>query len=376
MRAFLLSLGLVLSLTFGVSAQTSSGLTLELGAILPLSGPEQDIGAVQSRALRAALEDAKTSGLNLTLTLSDDRSDLTKSAEQARTLIASGVHALICCTRPEETAVVAPLAAAAGVPLLSPSAYEAQPPDDYWVFSLLASEQAQLERLALETLLAPFALMTPLGEKGDAIARTLARNRAGVARYPAGRTPLTPEALWIATKSPKSVVIWDDVNGTLEAVRALGERGYSGERIVPATIWDDLGALERALLTGAKSILSPAALGYTLADAHPSKAEVSRFRRALIGLPDSFFSETTLTQGAAVWDAVALLSRAAEQVLAYTPEPMSAAALRQGLRDALIGLGPIVAAGGSYDFSEAQHTGPEPASLVIGSWLRGSFRPQ
>ncbi len=340
------------------------------------------------RALQDALSKAQGRGFSLELHLADTASSVTGSVEAAQGLIDSGVHALICCSDPAATHAVLPLVARAGVPLLALShddTGQSAPPAEeaYWAFSLLPGDAAVLEHLALEPDVHPLFLMAAQGTEGDAAARALASRRAGTVRYPAGRTPLTPEALWAITRTPRSILIWDDATGTLEAARALTKRGYSGARIVRNAVWSDLDALGRAGLTGAQSVLSPAALGYTLSDTHPSKAAVASLRRALIGLPGTWLNETTMTQAAALSDAVSLLAAAAEQVLGYSVgfAPQNPQALRQGLRDALIGLGPVVGAGGTYDFSEGDvnegvQLGILPESLVLGTWRSGSFRPQ
>lgn len=377
MRFLFLVLGFVLACSLPTRAEAQFP-TLTLGAILPLTGSDSDLGRVQERALQAALDPIRARGLGLELHLVDSRSLPSESATGAEALIDMGVHALICCSSEAEARAILPLVAKTGIPLLSLSAFDAGHGDTYWAFSLAPSEAATLEHIALEPDLQPTFLMAPVSGTGDLAARMLG-SRAGTVRYPPGRTPLTPEALWAITRTPASIVVWDDARGTLEAARALVARGYGSDLIVSAAVWRDLDALGRASLTGTKSVLSPAALGYTLADGHPSKASVATFRRALIGLPNSFLTEAALSQGAAAWDAVFLLANAAEQIFVYDPaitEEKSVAAFRQSLRDALLGLGPQNGAGGTYDFSEGQQRGPLASSLILGTWRGGSFRPQ
>lgn len=370
---------LLAALIFIVSPRADAQLPMiKIGAILPLTGSDTTLGQVQERALRGALASVRTRGLDIELDVVDSRSLVRESAAQAQELFSTGVHALICCSSADETNALLPLATSAGVPLLSLSTPGSSVFNSYWSFSLATSEAAALERLTLETPLQPTFLMTPVSAAGDLAAHILV-GKVGAVRYPRGRAPLTPEALWAITRTPVSIVIWDDEAGTLEAARALAARGYSGSLIVPAPLWSGLDALGRGALTGAKSVLSPAALGYTLADSHLSKPSVASFRRALIGISSGFLTETTLSQGAAAWDALSLLAAAAEQVLAYNTDFTDAAvpaALRQSLRDALIGLGPQIGAGGTYDFSESSRAGPVPNSLVIGTWRGGAFRPQ
>lgn len=368
MRIFL-SL-LLFCLAGGVQAQA-----LRLGAVLPLSGASARSGEVLVAALQSSVEALRDSGVTLELTLLDSRSDPEQAAAQTEMLLEGGAHALVCCTTPEEAARVTPLAAAAGLPLLTLTPGTATADDRYWLFSLAAGERAQLARLVLETPLHPFALMAPAGKRGDLAAELLQRARVGAARYPQGRTPLTPEALWVATREPGSVVVWDEGEGTVTAAEALTARGYGGALVVRGAVWEQLGALERAKLTGAKSVLSPAVLGYTLSDAHPSKEAVSRFRRALVTVPESALTEAALAAGASVWDAALLVGLAAEQVLTYGLELGKTETVRGALRDALVGLGSVTGAGGSYDFDEGGESGLQPGSLVLAEWRSGRFRP-
>jgi len=375
---FYLVLVLLGTLTGGAWAQPQAAI--RVGAVVPLSGAHAPTGAVQRAALEASVQALHATGVTLELTLADSRSSPEVAAVQAAALVVEGVHALICCTTPEEAARVTPSAAAAGLPVLT----LAPPPtggDAYWLFPLSAGEDAQLERLLLEATLHPFGLMAPAGQSGDLAETLLAPARVGTARYPPDRTPLTPEALWVATREPMSVVLWDEGAGTVRAAEALRTRGYAGDVMVRAAIWEQLNALERAKLTGARSVVSPALLGYTLADTHPSKAAVSSFRRALVSVPDGLLGETALAAGAAAWDAALLLGRAAEQVLVYSLGPADAnshhgvGASRSALRDALVGLGPVTGAGGSYDFQEDGSGGLRPDSLVLAEWRSGRLRP-
>ena len=353
---------------------------IQVGAILPLSGALASVGEVQEAALRASAEALEARGVVLEITLRDSRSRPDRAAARVQELLDSGVHILVCCETPEVGARVTPLAAAAGLSTLTLAPSTAA--DVTWLFALAPDETAPLERLSLETPLHPFGLMAPVGRAGDLAAERL-QPKVGAARYPVARPPLTPEALQIATREPASVVVWDNGEGTVRATEALSARGYGGAVIVRADIWDDLNALERAKLTGARSVLSPAVLGYTLSDAHPSKAAVSSFRRALIVVPDGALTGAALAAGAGAWDAAQLIGSAAEQVLAYnvvTDTEAGREAVRGALRDALVTLGPVTGAGGTYDFTEGDFSdgsssGLQPDSLVLAEWRSGRFRP-
>ncbi len=354
---------------------------LELGAVLPLTGLSATTGQAAEAALTASVQNLLRSGVDARLNILDSRGDPDRAALQARELLSAGVHALVCCETAELLRRVGPLAEAANVPtfvLIQGSVASS------WLFPLQSGDTEALARLALEPALTPLALMAPTGSAGDGaeavLAAGLAAGGAGSVRYPPGRTPLTPEALTAATLEPRGVAIWDDPAGSLEAAAALSARGFTGTTVVRAAVWDELSALGRASLTGAVSVVSPAVLGYTLPDAHPSKGTASSLRRTLGGLSAAQTGEAVAV-AAAAWDAGLLFGAAAEQVLTYT-DPAGLAdlqELRGALRDALVGLGPVGGAGGSYDFTEdAAGTvggGVLAESLVLAARQGGSFRP-
>lgn len=346
---------------------------LKLGALLPLSGSQARAGAVQLTALRASVKALERAGISLELSVRDSKGEPTEVRIGAAALVAEGVHALVCCQTPAEVREVARIAAELPVLTLTPA-----PAPRAEVFALVADEGAELARLQLEPALQPLALMAPAGPFGDAAER-VAGALAGVSRYPSGvhrqPPPLTPEALWVITREPGGVVVWDERERTLRAARALAARGYSGPLVVRRALWETLSATERARLRGARSVVSPAVLGYTLPDAHPSKEMVAQLRRALLTVPASSLGARTLETGAGAWDAALLLGRAAEQLLVYGPDLSRTEAVRSALRDALLGLGPVVGAGGSYDFAAEGASGPLPGSLVVAEWRSGRFRP-
>ena len=367
---------LAISLNLGCTASAQITPTFKVGAVLPLSGDSASTGQLTAAALRASAETLRGRGINLEFTILDSQSNVVYGVNQAKKLIAAGVHALVC----GEAQVAAQLAAVtttAGLPVLSLGPVKSA---EWPLISLVADESQVLTKLALSPPAQPFALMAPANELGDRASRALEEMSLGVVRYPAGRTPLTPEALLAATLEPQTIIIWDDAAGTVQAAEALSARGYTGVRVVRAEIWGELDALSRAELSGAVSVLSPAVLGYRLPDTQPSKENVSSFFRALGGLAVASVEQTTTA--AAAWDTAQLLGDAAEQVLTYTDlevnNPDTTAAVRGALGGALGGLGPVVGAGGTYDLSGDagdRVSGLLPDSLVLGTWRNGRFLP-
>jgi len=350
---------LVVSLSFG-RAQT-----LQLGAVLPLTGGYAEVGRAQREALELAKGEFTGRGVGLELHLLDSRSDPARAGAQAAELAAAGVHALVCCATPEAAEAVRPVAAR-GVPTL---ALTDAPSQDDWLFSLVPGDGARLRATVSNAgAWGRLGLMAPDTELGDAARRAL-RVPIGAARYPADARVLTPEALWVATREPDAVLVWGE--NAVTAVHALRERGFTGEVVIDAAQLGALGPLSRAKLSGSLALVSPALLGYTLPEGHPSAEAVTRYLRSA-ALADA--SDPT-PEGAYAWDAAGLLLRALEQALAYGLLLDDPATVRGALHETLIGLPPVAGASGVFDFRDGAQGDAQAASWVLARFEGGRFVP-
>ena len=208
------------------------------------------------------------------------------------------------------------------------------------------------------------------GEFGDTALNVLAQ--AGVRlvaqeRYARGVQALTPEALWIATRQPDAVLVWGQMADTKLAVDALSQRGFGGRVYINPQVYNEAGVLERADLRGTFTVTDAISVG-RLPRTQPTYQETRRFVSAL----NATYAGRPSAAGAHAWDALTLLRRAFEQTLAYQAlEADNTPATRQALRDALIGLGPVVGAAAVYDYSERDHSGAQPSSLLVARVERG-----
>lgn len=402
----LLLLGTVLiCLSSAALSSAASAQNLRLGTVLSLSGETAHTGLEQLAALELATRDLERRGVRLELQVRDDRSEPQRAAAHAAALAESGVHALVCCSGPRTAAAVQ----SAGLPLptllLSPPAplsadgtggaergaeSSVGAGANRWVFSLMPSAAQQLARVAQEVRAGTqsAALMAPSTAAGDTAAAVLGSRLGeqfvGEARYPGGAErsePLTPEALWVATREPGVVVVWGE--RAADAVYALAARGYTGTLYLESDTLKSLNALGRARLgrTGTginrgrvQSVISPFELGTLLPSTHPSASAGAGYRRvaALSGGRSSL-------AGAYAWDAAQLFGAALEQTLAYGlslgSNASTAPADRQGLRDGLLGLEPSAGASGVLDLQSGAPSAVDAASLVVGVWRQGALRP-
>lgn len=381
--------------------------TLRLGAVLPLSGEAARAGLEQAAALELAVRELGARGVRLELQLLDDRGDPTTAAAHAAQLADAGVHALVCCWNPPTADAVQGALygsidrASGGAP--PPTLSLSHPTDtrvgegaDTWLFSVAPTPAQVLARLAQEvggaaqtaSLMAPYG---PSGDTAEAVLRArLGERLLGSERYaPASSEPLTPEALLAITRLPDVVVVWGERGE--EAVAALGARGYTGPLYAEAATLMGLSTLGRSRLfrtLGAgervRAVVSPFDLGFALPAAHPSAAPGARYRRAA-----ALAGSSSSLAGAYAWDAGLLLGAALEQALAYglletqppqaeAPEaetPEDVQRLRGGLRDVLVGQGPMAGASAVLDAREGTSSAVLSGSLEVAVWQDGVWRP-
>lgn len=281
-----------------------------------------------------------------------------RALRAARAAIEEGAHALVCCSTAAATTEVAPVAAEAGVPLLSPTAGGV---DDAagWQFVLAADEATHLRAIVRDAYardLDRLGLMTLEGPFGDtAVARL--RSFLGVpelqlvteSRYPASATVLTPEALWVATREPSAIVVWGLRADTAVAVRDLRARGWDGPVYLRAALLDPLaGGLPGGLSGDVRVPVSPASLPGALDADSPAASWLLDAR----GLGEGRLeSRPYLADGAIAHDALELARRGFEQAASYGVDPSNLRGFRLALRDALVALPETTLAAGTYDLT-------------------------
>jgi hypothetical protein len=302
----------------------------------------------------------------------DDRGDPRRAEVLAREALDAGALALVCCTSVAATDRVAAVAEATGAVLLTLDG--ARPAEAAWVLQLAATPRAQMTAIAVhaaEEGKAALGLMTLDNAFGDeveaAFERALAdtgRTGVGVARYGSTASVLTPEALWLATREPGSVIVWGLPSDTVVAVDALRRRGYLGPVYVrPASL--PSGSWARAAphdLTAPPVVPSrsdtwlstrlaapPATLVGALPADHPNAAAVDAFAARVLGAGGSGRVPSDLVDMAVVDDALQLVRLAFESVAELgLPAQLPLVTRRLALRDALLSAPPRPLAAGTY----------------------------
>ena len=351
----------------------------DLGAAAPRGLLERRVAEAWA-ARRAGL--GGIYGRPLEVRVVSDAGSPARAERAASDAIETGAHALVCCSTSAATTRVAPVAALAGVPLLSPTVGGTDAAAG-WQFVLAADEATQLQAVVRDAYgrgVTRLGIMTLAGPFGDtAVARL--RSFLGVpelqlvaeARYPADAAVLTPEALRVATREPGTIVVWGLRDDTALAVRGLRERGWHGPVYLRAALLDPLaGGLPSGLSGEVRIPASPASLPGAVDPDDPADSWL--FDARSLG-DDRLESRPYLADGAIAHDALVLLGRAFEQAAGYGVDPEDLRGFRLALRDALVALPETTLAAGRYDLAMDSTQAALAHGLAMGHLVAGRLAP-
>lgn len=374
LRSLVLLSLLILSLASWATAQAPG---FRIGAVLSQTGSEREGGQAQARAL--ALPQFSDQGLQLLL--ADDTSVPERALAEVRRLVEEDeVVALICCSSEAATRAIRDYVNEVGVLTLSLSSLPAGEPGT-WLFSVQADARRRLQSAILTQTsrnLTRFGLMTLEGAYGDEV-RSLLDLLIGPGssaqlvvdqRYPPNAQALTPEALWVATRLPDTVLLWGLGPDTLRGYQALRARGYQGDVVInPAVLASGTG-VSAAQLEGALVPVTPAAVAASLGPEHLTYGLTQRY---VAQLAPFYGGGRVPSAGAFAYDALLLLNEALEQAYTYGVDLSDPAVVRGVLRDAFVGMGTVAGASGSFDYRDGDHVGLLPTSLVLARLRNGQL---
>lgn len=379
-----LLVGVLLGLTHGREP-------LRIGVILP--GRESTGSANWNEMLAARaweLGESNSSGLTVELLFRDGGTTPANTHSAMDELVSEGVHAIVCCvTRASSRAAAAfvddlPVLALADAPVGGEN--EPRP------LSLPAGTLAQARAMALDArgrgslgaasqgARRGVGLMTSDNDYGKAIAAAVVAGllEAGLPltraeTYPPGAEVLTPEALLVAASEPGSVVVWGLPHDTATAIAGLRARGFDGPVYLPGGVAAELpGRAANKHYGMIRVTVPPVALAESLPPAHPNSAAVRKYTRALQQAYGTYYPSW---EGALAFDALELLMSAAELAVVYGVDPASFDAFRQALHDALVAMGPVNGAAGSYDYDGRSTRLALTRGVVIAVSERGRLLP-
>ena len=186
-------------------------------------------------------------------------------------------------------------------------------------------------------------------------------------RYPPNAMVLTPEALWVATRLPDTVIAWGLPGDSKVAYEGLRDRGFTEAVVLSPGLLEagartDLEALEGSLFPVAPMRASG------LPTSHPLHEAVTTFERNMV---TRYGPGRTPVAGAYAYDAFNLLRAAAEQSYTYGVPTDDLSTFRGVLRDAFVGMGTHRGATAVFDYTENDHIGVKADSLVLAKLVRG-----
>jgi hypothetical protein len=319
----------------------------------------------------------------------DDGGDPRRAETLARDAVADGTLALVCCTIPAAADRVTRVAEEGGTLLVALDG--ARPAAASWVLQLAPTLRTQMTAVAVHAAAegkASLGLVTLDDAFGTAAEEAFVaalsdtgRSWAGVARYGPAAAVLTPEALWMATREPGSVIAWGFARDTRLAVDALRRRGYYGPLYVrpealPSEAWGSLAlhdAAARPIVPhaddpwhGVRIPVAPAALLAALPPEHPSASAVASFLSRVLAGDPAGLSRAEVVDLALLDDAVQLVRRAFEATAGLgLPTGSSVVTLRSAVHDVLLSATPVHLAAGAYAPRTGQSAAARWDGLVV-----------
>lgn len=324
-------------------------------------------------------------GLPVRLLLGDDGGSADLAVSLAREQVEAGALVVICCTTHEATAAVARYAEEAGVTLLAPRSWTASNVIPYWAFSLAPSDTDVAAAIVADAYRhgrASLALLAPDDDATAALANDLAALGALVGirvvadeRYPPEQAEVRPEALLVASHRPASVVVWGGPGDLARTATALTRRGYEGPVYGrSAALYPGEQALAWRAVDGVRFAVPPAAVaggvgaGTRALPGEPAGGPLGICADAARRDAERLRSATSDPQPLATAPVLAALdvtAAALEQLLALQVPLTDPAAVRQAVRDALVGLPEQCSGAGAIDLEEGRRGTVLARSLAI-----------
>lgn len=354
----------------------------KIGVILSQTGRASQVGQSQMRALDVLEAQLRQSvfGRNIELVIRDDASLPTNTLREARDLIENeDVIALVCCNTPAQSEAISDYVQTQSILTLAMSDIpDSNNSNSNWLFTVKPDTQRYLQSVILQLSRKgqqSIGVMTLDNEVGDTVQNALemlitpgGMQVAVVQRYRPNVTVLTPEALWVATRQPSSILVWGLPQDSLLAYTSLRKRGFEREVIMNPALLD--GVTVPTLYNDAVFPMPTVSVAQTLPDTQPNYLEAFRFATAMA---TNYGPNRVSYEGAYAYDAVLLIQGALEQALTFGIPLDDTANIRSAMRDALIGMSSFKGAAAVYDYRDGDPIGVDPYSLVLAKVVNGGL---
>lgn len=355
---------------------------IKIGVVVSASGPGSALGVPQMRTIAALPKDI--GGEKVVYIALDDETDPTKGAQSARRLvIQDGVDILIGSSVTPVTMTMLDVAMESKTPIISLAAATAivQPIDDRrkWAFKVVPNDDLMAAAILKYVAASGVKTLGYIGVAdgyGEGYYKELARLAPQLGLtvtthevYARGDTSATGQALQVIATNPQAIFIASAGTPAVLPQEALREKGFTG----PIFQTHGVATEEFIKLGGAKvegAVFSGEA--FTIADDLPSGDPFRQARDEFVSAYEKANGQKPNIFGAHLWDAIALVKRAAPEALKVakpgTPE------FRVALRDALERGKDVYLNNGRSTMTPTDHNGYDERSAFLIKVDGGRFR--
>jgi branched-chain amino acid transport system substrate-binding protein len=355
---------------------------IKVGIVVSASGPGSALGQPQMRTIAALPQEI--GGEKVVYIPLDDESDPTKGAQNARRLvIQDGVDILIGSSLTPVTMTMLDVALESRTPIISLAAATAivQPMDDRrrWAFKVVPNDDlmaAAILKYIAKTGVKTLGYIGVSDGYGEGYYKEVSRLAPALGLsvtthevYARSDTSATGQALKVIGTDPEAVFIASAGTPAVLPQEALREKGYAGK------IFQTHGvATEEFIKLGGSNVEGTVFSGeaFTVADDLPQDNPFRLVRDEFVSSYEKANGQKPNIFGAHLWDAIALLKKAAPNALKAakpgTPE------FRMALRDELERGKDIYLNNGLSTMSPTDHNGYDERSAFLIKVDGGKFR--
>ena len=361
---------------------SNANADIKVGIVVSASGPGSSLGQPQMRTIAALPKEI--GGEKVVYVPLDDESDPTKGAQNARRLvIQDGVDILIGSSVTPVTMTMLDVALESRTPIISLAAATAivKPIDDRrrWAFKVVPNDDLMaaviLKHIAKSGVktLGYIGVSDGYGEgyykEVSRLAPTLGLTVTTHEVYARADTSATGQALQVMATNPQAVFIASAGTPAVLPQEALRERGYAGRIFQTHGI-----ATEEFIKLGGSKVEGAVFAGeaFTIAEDLPQNDPFRLVRDEFVASYEKANGQKPNMFAAHLWDAIALLKRAAPNALKVakpgTPE------FRMALRDELERGKDVYLNNGLSTMGPTDHNGYDERSVFLIKVDGGKFR--
>lgn len=366
----------------GVTISSAAEAQIRVGITVSASGPGAALGQPQMRTVKALPK--VIAGQKVTYVALDDESDPTKSAQNARKLIAEDkIDVLIGSSLTPTTMPMIGIAYETKTPLVTLAAAAAlvTPMDAkrHWVFKVVPNDDLMSSAIMKYIAKSGVKRLGYIGVSdgyGEGYYKELSQlaPKMGIELtthevYGRGDSSVTGQVLKIIATHPDAVFIASAGTPAVLPQKALRERGYKGP------IFQTHGvSTEQFIKLGGKDVEGTIYAGevFTIANDLPKSSPFRKAPEQFTKAYEAVYGEAPNIFGAHLWDAIVLLEHAVPGALKHAKP--GTAKFRSALRDQLERTKDVYLNNGLSNMSSTNHNGYDERTPFLIKVEGGAFR--